>query len=261
MYTNWTEPNQAYEQALSEFIRRVMTDSDFLKEFFPLYRKVSLLGMWTSLSQTVLKLTSPGMPDIYQGQELWDFSLVDPDNRRPVDYGIRKGHMVALQQKVTSCRDGNYSELVSALTNYMQDGIIKMYIIQAILHLRKRLAEMFKSGEYVPLKATGDRQKNIVAYARKDGKSHTVIIVGRFFSSLIGPNDNLPTGAAVWGNTSVELDSSLFTGEAFKYRDIFTGACYPQPNPTSNPSEAQFALQVSNLFSLLPFTVLESIPV
>ena len=91
VHTTWTVPNEAYENALKEFISAIMSDQEFISQhFLPFQKKISHFGFYNSLAQTILKLTAPGVPDTYQGQELWDFSLVDPDNRRPVDYSVRK---------------------------------------------------------------------------------------------------------------------------------------------------------------------------
>lgn len=261
MYTNWTEPNQAYEAAFTEFIKRVMTDREFLREFSQFHEKISKFGMWNSLSQVVVKLTSPGMPDVYQGQELWDFSLVDPDNRRPVDYAMRKGHMNALQHKMALAKEGNYTDLVDALKKTMTEGLIKMYVVQAMLHLRKRFPEMFKHGQYVPVECVGEKAKNVIAYARKEGKEQVVVLSGRFFTGLAGnttstTGDELLVGENVWGNTTAVLDAALVTGAEVRYRDVLTGATF---QPSLN-KDNQMSLPLARVFAQLPFAVLVAEP-
>jgi (1->4)-alpha-D-glucan 1-alpha-D-glucosylmutase len=199
--TRWTDPSEAYESAVLDFAAKVARDEQFLGDFRPFHRRVSHLGLLNSLSQTLLRLTAPGVPDTYQGCELWDFSLVDPDNRRPVDYGKR----VAMLQQLGEEPDP--AELVAS----MADGRIKMYVTRQALRLRRDLPGLFTSGEYAPVHATGPRAANVFAYQRRlDGKT-ALVIVPRLVSQV--------ADADAWRGTELEVADlrgslrNVFTGE------------------------------------------------
>ncbi|MGE5193234.1 MAG: malto-oligosyltrehalose synthase, partial [Deltaproteobacteria bacterium] len=139
MNTSWISPNEAYETATRDFVAAILSESPrahFLADFEPFARQIADLGIWNSLAQTVLKLTSPGVPDFYQGTELFDFSLVDPDNRRPVDFARRREMLPALEQRIDAAADGGAglaAELLAART----DGRIKLYLILKLLDYRR----------------------------------------------------------------------------------------------------------------------------
>src|SRR5208282_6643120 len=164
--TSWINRNAEYEAAVSLFVAALLDPNSnrrFLSGFLPFQRRVARLGLWNSLSQTLLKLTCPGVPDIYQGNDLWDFSLVDPDNRRPVDY-IRR------QQMFESIRVwGSEPDLLSIgrLLETPEDGRLKLYLIWKILRFRQQQPDIFQQGEYLPLAVEGAKADHVVAFARK----------------------------------------------------------------------------------------------
>ena len=148
--TSWINPNTIYEDALMIFIERVMDThpvNQFLKDFLPFQKKISHYGMFNSLSKALLKITSPGVPDFYQGTEIWDFSLVDPDNRRPVDYDLRIRMFEELKKRES---DIGPLKLINELTVNKDNGKIKMYLIYKSLNFRKNNRELFERGEYLP---------------------------------------------------------------------------------------------------------------
>jgi (1->4)-alpha-D-glucan 1-alpha-D-glucosylmutase len=172
-----------------------------------------------SLSQTLIKLVAPGVSDFYQGCELWDFSLVDPDNRRPVDFDKRRGLLHALGAKKPSpalCRE--------LLANY-PDGRVKLYLIMRGLAARRRDAALFARGGYAQIKVAGERRDNVLAFARRLDRRWAVAVVPRFTSKLTAPGE-FPLGAGVWGDTRLELPGNApkawtdaVSGETFDAHD------------------------------------------
>jgi len=236
--TSWTCQNIQYENALTSFISNMMTDSEFLSSFLPFENTISNLGKLNSLSQTLIKMTSPGVPDFYQGTELWSLSLVDPDNRRPVDYTIRKQYLEDIKRKIEK---GNLPSLVSELLNNTDDGKIKLFFIYQLLSYRKNNREIFSKGNYSIVEITGDKQNHIIAYKRNWGRKELILLSSRFYASL-DSEDNSYTGSSTWGNTIVKV-----VDVAPNYTDILTGLTHKFENNQ---------LKISNLFQLLPFCVL-----
>jgi (1->4)-alpha-D-glucan 1-alpha-D-glucosylmutase len=175
--------------------------------------------MFNSLSQTLIKLTAPGVPDIYQGCELWDFSLVDPDNRRPVDFGYRQAMLTALQALSTQTSQQR-SVAVRALCDTLEDGRAKLLVVSSALTLRKQWSEVFQQGSYVPLVIKGEQAAQLCAYARIAGKRIVITVAPRFFAQLLGETDRLPLGEKIWGNTTVEIP---FHQHDNQYTCVFTG--------------------------------------
>jgi (1->4)-alpha-D-glucan 1-alpha-D-glucosylmutase len=191
-HTSWVAPNQAYEDAALALLRAVLdSKSPFLERFGGLARRLSTLGMLNGLSRTVLKLTLPGVPDIYQGTEFWDFSLVDPDNRRPVDYAARAK---ALEKS---------DPLASLMTNWT-DGRIKQQIIAALLRDRIQSPALYAEGDYRVIQAEGARADHLIGYLRQHGADVLAILVPRLWTGLMKGTDP-SVESAVWGDTSIVL--------------------------------------------------------
>ncbi|MDD5657833.1 MAG: malto-oligosyltrehalose synthase, partial [Elusimicrobia bacterium] len=157
IYTDWAHPDADYEEALRKFVTGIASDDKFLKAFLPFQEKLAFYGMLNSLSALTLKLAAPGVPDTYQGNELWDYSLVDPDNRRDVDFELRTRHLQSLIAREGGC--GPTPELARALCESWRDGRLKMHVLRQGLLLRRRRGELFLQGEYLPLEAQGLRQR------------------------------------------------------------------------------------------------------
>jgi len=165
VHSTWAEPNEAYERACIIFIQRILEETtEFKKTFFPFLEKISWYGMFNSFGQLILKFTCPGIPDIYQGTELWDLSLVDPDNRRAVDYDIR---MKMLKQDIS------FSELM----NTYQTGEVKLKLMHQLLQIRNQYHEIFTHGEYVPLHIDGKYNDHVLGFMRKHDRSAIVVFV------------------------------------------------------------------------------------
>lgn len=217
IHTSWQEPDGGYEDALSQFVGAIVEEpasESFLKTFVPFQQKVGYFGMLNSLSQTLLKMTSPGVPDFYQGTELWDFRLVDPDNRRSVDFERREALLADIEERETT----GLNELIRDLLSSMQDGRVKLFTIRRALKARLADRELFGRGDYIPLDVRGDRRLHVVAFARRWRDRWAVVVVPRLMVSLVKPRE-LPVGEQVWGETEVSLTADMPSA----WRHIFTG--------------------------------------
>jgi (1->4)-alpha-D-glucan 1-alpha-D-glucosylmutase len=213
--TSWINRNSEYENAVSSFVKKLLKPGQqnrFLNDFERFENRIAHLGLWNSLAQTVLKLTCPGVPDIYQGTEIWDFSLVDPDNRRPVDYSHR-------QQLFRSLREDGGNGIKSLLET-PEDGRIKLYLAWRTLCLRQEQPELFQDGEYLPLIVEGANADHVVAFARMSAKSNVLVVVPHLVAGLLDDADVPPIGERVWEDTEIVLP---FCTCSDKYRNIFTG--------------------------------------
>jgi (1->4)-alpha-D-glucan 1-alpha-D-glucosylmutase len=176
--SSWAAPDADYEQATQAFAKEALRSDTFLSNFLPFTRRVARLGIENSLVQTVGKLTAPGVPDIYQGCELWDFSLVDPDNRRPVDFALREAVMgdLAARLKMPDERPA----LFAALADKWQDGRLKLATTALLLALRRDEPELFASGDYQPLAIKGDQADWAFGYLRASGDRKLAVVMARY---------------------------------------------------------------------------------
>jgi (1->4)-alpha-D-glucan 1-alpha-D-glucosylmutase len=217
--TSWINPNQPYDEAVQRFVEGVLDPSPgnrFLADFVAFHGPVARLGMVNSLAQTAIKVTAPGVPDFYQGTELWDFSLVDPDNRRPVDYETRIRLLDDLRRRIAA---GELASLAAELTREWPDGRIKLYTAHRALVFRRSLPDLFQAGAYLPLAAEGPAAASLCAFARRRGGAAAVTVVPRLTARLTGGGARLPLGPETWGETLLELPAD---GPA-RYTDLFTG--------------------------------------
>ncbi len=220
---SWTNPNPAYFDAVNSFLSRILVPTNRLREtrfvetlkaFLP---PVQLFGAVNSLAQLVLKIASPGVPDFYQGTDLWDLSLVDPDNRRPVDYVLRKQVLDALREMHE--REGG-AAVCSEVLRTLPDGRIKLWTMHRALITRNGLHLLFRHGEYIRLNIEVEKQQNALAFLRRDPATQqsVLIVVPRFACSLAGAKPHLPL-ADVWGQATLSLP-----GQTPKnFRNVFTG--------------------------------------
>ncbi len=205
--TSWLNPNQPYEAGLRDFIARILdrTVADgFLNSLETLARRTALLGALNSLSQITLKVTIPGVPDFYQGTEFWDLSLVDPDNRRPVDFAERAAVLASME-------DPDWENLVQ---NW-QSGHLKLAWTRQLLKLRNELADVFADGEYQPLEVSGPQRNHVIAFARRRGRDAAVVAVARSFAALSHSGRVWPRAEAFEG----ALDLSGYSVEGFADAD------------------------------------------
>lgn len=205
--TSWATPDPDYEAALSAFVRGALEarpGNAFVADLDAFARWLARFGLLNALSQTLLKLTAPGVPDIYQGNELWDFSLVDPDNRRPVDYARRQQLLEALR-----AQEPWGPEHCRALLERLDDGRCKLLVVARALALRRRHPQLFSQGAYRRLRVRGRHASNVCAFAREHAGACAISIAPRLYRRLLGnpepPEAQLPLGPAVWGDTRIEL--------------------------------------------------------
>lgn len=198
--TDWSAPNEAYETGVTRFIEAILRDENFLRAFRPLFEKVKQYGMVYSLAQTLLKVTAPGIPDTYQGCELWDLSFVDPDNRRAVDFSLRQQYLDEMDDRLHRERDPFMREL----TEQRVDGRVKLLCLYQALNARKKEADLFTHGEYLPLALSGDFPSNAVAFARKRGEKWALVVVPK---SIVAQStqEQFGIGEPVWQNTALQL--------------------------------------------------------
>ena len=243
-HTNWTDPNNDYEQGAIEFVKRLLdplASTPFLEHFKTFQRRIAYFGRLNSLAQTLLKLTSPGVPDLYQGTELWDFSLVDPDNRRPVNFERRTKLLRAIKAKWKT--EQGRERLIET-----RDGVkaeTKLLLIWRTLQFRNQHRELFENGAYLPLSAHGKGKENVCAFARTMRKQISIVVVPRLVARLGNGETRVPLGKSVWGDTRLTLPSQL---EGLRLHNIFT--------------EKSLAVEKSDKTPALPMaTVLEKFPV
>ncbi|MEH2162741.1 MAG: malto-oligosyltrehalose synthase [Nostoc sp.] len=205
VHTAWLRPDSEYEEACTSFIEKILDPSisgEFLKAFRPFQQRIAEYGIFNSLSQTLLKITAPGVPDLYQGTELWELSLVDPDNRRPVDFEQRRSYLSAIREEVKT----DILRLIQELLNDKTDGRIKLFLTAQLLQARTNYVSLFQDGDYLPLEVEGTYANHIIAFARREGNQTAIAIAPRFLTSLIQPGDN-PLGESVWQDTHLQLPS------------------------------------------------------
>ena len=201
IHSSWTKVNSEYEAALVSFAQKILHPVEgvpFLKTFLPFFKKVAFYGIWNTLSQTLLKITAPGVPDFYQGTELFDFHLVDPDNRRPVDFKKRKGFLAEILNDFLS----DPIRLIGELLANRNDGRIKLFLIAKALQARNKQAALFQQGFYVPLAVTGRFKAHVIAFARAHKRHCSVIVVPRFLTGVVKENQH-PLGDRVWQDTEI----------------------------------------------------------
>jgi (1->4)-alpha-D-glucan 1-alpha-D-glucosylmutase len=214
--TSWARVNEDYEAATTAFVHALLDETHanpFLEDFRAAVRPVAWAGFLNSLAMIAVKLTSPGVPDTYQGNEIWDFSLVDPDNRRPVDYALRERLLAEL-------RAAGDAPPLDAMFARLEDGRAKLYVIWRLLGLRAARESLFLKGGYTAVRTTGERAKHLVSFARRHEGAVALTIAPRLAASLGIKPGELPLGAAVWSDTRIEVP---FLDDGTVLRDALTG--------------------------------------
>jgi (1->4)-alpha-D-glucan 1-alpha-D-glucosylmutase len=241
VHGSWINPDAAYDGAAQEFVAALLApgpENRFLPAFAPFARRVAFLGQINALSQVALKLTSPGMPDLYQGNELWDFSLVDPDNRRPVDYARRRALLDELATR------GEGPAVARELLARSHDGRIKLFVTARLLALRREREALFRDSDYTPLEVRGPAARHAIAFARRAGETVLVVIAPRLPAALLRDETKWPVGAEPWGETEVDLPDG-WQGRTFS--DALTGAQHVSVDGRLRLRDALAALPVAAL--------------
>ncbi|PYS81622.1 MAG: malto-oligosyltrehalose synthase [Acidobacteria bacterium] len=253
VHTSWINQNEEYERAVGDFVASVLDrargdgargtsagGNAFLEDFAEFQAVTARAGMLNSLSQTLLKTTAPGVPDFYQGTELWSLTLVDPDNRHPVDYRLRRALLATLRD----AGDGDVTEFARGLLERPEDGRVKMYVTARALNFRRARQELFARGDYLPLRAAGRRAESVVSFARSLAGDAVVVVAARFFTRL-GTLRSATIGLSreAWGDTALQL-GELPGG---RFRDVFTGREFEARDG---------ALRVAGVLSPLPVALL-----
>jgi (1->4)-alpha-D-glucan 1-alpha-D-glucosylmutase len=250
VHTSWINPDPAYDEAVQHYVARILdpqANQTFLDDFRAFQRRVSHCGLFNSLSQTLLKLTAPGVPDTYQGTEMWDLSLVDPDNRRPVDYGRRHRILQALQAQMTAAGDDR-TALARELLTSTEDGRIKLYVTTLALNCRRTHPGLFATGAYLPAQARGVQREHVFGFVRRQGERTALVVVPRLIARLLQDGHAAPLGEAVWQDTTL-LVPGPHRHEG--WRNVLTGALIH-----GAAEDDHAALAVAELFAHFPVALL-----
>ncbi len=219
--TAWLTTDESYEEALSEFVERILDpspDNRFLESFHPFQQKIAYYGFFNTLSQTLIKIAAPGAPDFYQGTELLDLNLVDPDNRRPVDFDHRLRLLDRILAEVETAGEAPL-RFISSFLETPRDGRAKLFLIARALKARNDRPTLFQNGDYLPLDVEGSLSRHIIAFARRLGGEWCMVVAPRFLTALVSETE-MPLGPSVWGDTAIRLPedrpamwTNVLTGE------------------------------------------------
>jgi (1->4)-alpha-D-glucan 1-alpha-D-glucosylmutase len=235
--TSWSNPDEDYEQTIDEFLERLLRapfHPDLRAEINQFADRLAWHGMLGSLAQVLIKIAAPGIPDFYQGTELWSLVFVDPDNRRPVDF-TQRAEMLA---QIAPVLDAPTPGVVREIMAEWRDARIKMYMTAQALRFRAAHASLFANGDYIPVYVTGEHADKVLAFARHHEADWCMIVVPRLTAEL-APPEHLPTGST-WGDTALDPAD----GMPLTWRNVLTG-------------EEPLSLDLSDIFSAVPFAVLE----
>lgn len=248
VHTTWVDPNEAWERAVQGFVRGILSGDPaavrFRRDFAPFAGEVAFHGALNALTQVVAKAAAPGVPDLYQGTELWSFSLVDPDNRHPVDFGLRAEALRELRRP----RDEDRDALLHDLLGTWRDGRIKLFATNVALELRQARPEVFRSGSYVALEATGAEAESVLAFARRRAGGW-VLAAGPRLSTRLTEPERFPLGRQAWGRTAMVLPK----GAPGTWRDAFTG----RPVEAVPGTGGRPTLRLADLMAAFPVALLE----
>lgn len=284
IHSSWVNPNHPYDAAVARFVEGTLTgrsDSGFLPDFRQFAEFVSFYGMLNSLAQTLLQLTAPGVPDIYQGNELWDFSLVDPDNRRPVDFRQRMELLDAILADVAAVTSTGSSrasgrslapagrgrpptsthspapvartlaDVAVDLLRHWRDGRVKLYLIQRALTERRTCPTVFSDGDYWPAEPVGEAKDHLVAFGRSLADRVYLTIVPRLVVGLTRGVPSYPVGETFWGETLV-VSPEIEPGQTFE--NVLTGEAQ-----IARRHDGVGALSIADVLSTFPVALLRRV--
>jgi (1->4)-alpha-D-glucan 1-alpha-D-glucosylmutase len=266
-HTSWTYPDSTYEQATRHFVEQLLSISapnPFLDDFKQFHTRIAFFGCFNSLAQLLIKMTAPGVPDFYQGTELWDLNLVDPDNRRPVDFQLRRDLLVDIKKRLAS-RPLDVSAALKGILQELDSGKIKLYLIWRTLAFRQEHRRLFDQGVYVPLSALGSKRGHAFAFARVLDSQIVISIVPRLVVGLSRGIEQPPVGQELWQDTYITaaaLNDAQRPGSngvlahfkpGKRYRNVLTGEIV-------EIGRAQQGLRVADALASFPVALLEFLP-
>lgn len=222
VHTAWLRPDDEYEQSCVQFVDQVLqpTNKLFWEKFASFQHRIATYGIYNSLAQVMLKMAAPGIPDLYQGTELWDLSLVDPDNRRPVDFVLRQAYLQDIQYGINT----DILEFITTLLQNKTDGKLKLFLTTQMLKARATQAKLFQQGDYLPLAVQGEFKEHIIAFARRCEQRMAIAIIPRWLTSLVQPQDH-PLGE-IWQETQINLPQ----GVGGTWQNVITQQTLPAEN-------------------------------
>ncbi|MGH9736646.1 MAG: malto-oligosyltrehalose synthase [Candidatus Acidiferrales bacterium] len=234
-HSNWFSPNEAYEAAVHEFLTAILRPgpNPFLQDFLQFFEQITLRGACNAWSQVLLKMTSPGIPDFYQGNGLWQFRLTDPDNRNLVDYRERTDAIESL----IAIKNGGLCP--RELLENWRDGRLKLYLAQKVLNFRSAHKELFTRGQYLPLYAIGSHKDSVCSFAREWSGAWAITVVPRLTAKLVKPGV-FPVGEAVWNRNSLVLPRRAPSA----WTNVLTG---------DSIGASQGSIPLANILSIFPF--------
>jgi len=254
IYTSWLNPNEEYENAVKKFVMGILSfqkTNHFLKYFLPFQKKIASLGMLNALSALVLKLGSPGVVDTYQGNEIWSYRLVDPDNRRGVDFDHRQ-HVLS-DVKAMFSNNALRTDMIQDLMNFKEDGRIKLFLLWEGLNLRRKFKDLFLKADYIPLEVRGEKEANIIAFMRKSNDRFIIVAVTRFFANLLNFENYGSLSQEFWGGTKIFLPKEV---KNQRINEIFS-----RRSVDILETDENIAIAASELFPQLGVAMLTNLPV
>jgi len=269
--TSWTRNNQPYEDAVLSFVRNSLSqqgesNSHFLSDVQNLVARICRPGFWNSLARTLLQFTVPGTPDLYQGDELWNFALVDPDNRRPVDYP-RRSQLLDRGINAMEGPEAARRDFVRDLVRKPEDGAIKLHVIHRVLSSRREHPYLFAGSQYIPLEITGAAREHVLAFARigtsrsetRDKQRATqeaaIVVVPRLTATLLSSPSDAPVGSDVWADTAIQLPEPLCQRDwtCALTHESFSSASF---SSASFSSDVDTSLRVAQVLGVFPCALL-----
>jgi (1->4)-alpha-D-glucan 1-alpha-D-glucosylmutase len=243
-HSNWISPNERHEAALLNFTSAILdlsSHNQFLIDFSEFARKIAVYGATNGYSQALLKMTSPGVPDLYQGAELWRLSLTDPDNRRPVSFPKRVAFLHELENMGLGSSPQRFSELLAS----WEDGRLKLWLTKCVLNFRKTHRALFLRGAYVPIQPQGHHRESVCAFARAAANDWAIVVAPRLVTRVVG-SGKFPIGD-IWGDDGVKLPSRTPS----RWTDLFTCEKF-----VAAGGEKEKSLRLREIFARLPFALL-----
>jgi (1->4)-alpha-D-glucan 1-alpha-D-glucosylmutase len=245
VHTRWTRPNAAHERAVTGFLKTILKPAKsnrFLNDFLPFQKKIAEYGMLNGLAQVLIKMTSPGVPDFYQGCDLWDLRLVDPDNRGAIDFNHREKMLAEIEKRSSDDPAGYCRELV----DNWRDGRIKLYLIWKILNIRRDQSRLFSEGEFGRVEIAGKRDGNVLAFLRRREHDWIVVVAPRWLARAKAPLGPLRM-EAFWSGSQIALPENA----PLSWLNVLTGETLG-----ANRGQKMSKLPLSDIFRDFPVAVL-----